>query len=80
MRLCDLPVGARVLVRCRLDWRSGAISATREDKIVLTIYSPSGRTYRKSCSLETPLTYDGSLPLVGEGTWRETFVKYDVRW
>ncbi len=78
--LRELPIGARVVVRCKFDWRTAAVSAQREERVVLTIASPTGRTYRKSCPVETMVMISGALPVIGDGDWREKFVKYDVRW
>ncbi len=80
LELRELPVGARVIIRCKFDWRSAAVSAQREERVVLTIASPTGRRYRKSCPPETPVEMDGIVPVIGDGAWRETFVKYDCRW
>ncbi|MBK7705308.1 MAG: hypothetical protein IPJ30_05885 [Acidobacteria bacterium] len=79
-KLCELPVGARVIIRCKHDWRSAAISRLGEERVVLTIASPTGRNYRKSCPAETFVDLAGTLPVIGEGPWRESFVRYDYRW
>lgn len=78
--LRELPVGARLIIRCKKDWRWAAVSALREQRVVLTIASPTGRNYRKSCPAETPVFLNGTLALIGEGIWREDIVKYDRRW
>lgn len=79
--LRELPVGAKLLVQCKKDWRTAVVSGFFEEKVTLIICSPSGRTYRKSCAVETLLDFDGAIPLLGAGgIWRETFVKYDARW
>lgn len=79
--LYELPIGAKLLVQCKKDWRTAVVSAVTEEKIVLTICSPSGRTYRKSCAVETAIDFEGAIPLLGAaGVWRETCVKYDSRW
>ena len=80
INLKNLPIGAKLLVQCKKDWRMAVVSAISSEKIVLQICSPSGRTYRKKCATETVLQYDGIFHLLGEGIWRETFVKYDCRW
>lgn len=80
LELRELPIGARVIIRCKFDWRSAAVSAQREERTVLTIASPTGRRYRKSCPAETIVEMDGILPVIGDGSWREKFVKYDGRW
>jgi len=78
--LGELPIGARLVIRCKSDWRSAAVSARREQRIVLTIASPGGRTYRKSCAPDTEIVFVGTLPVIGTGNWREGFVRYDGRW
>ncbi|MGB2750824.1 MAG: hypothetical protein WBC19_02105 [Pyrinomonadaceae bacterium] len=81
--LDKLTIGTRLVVRSKLDWRFAAISKTVEDKIVLTVCSPSGRTYRLRRDLETIVTYEGSIPVLSTdhpGHWRENFSHYDVRW
>jgi hypothetical protein len=78
--LRQLPVGAKLLVQCKKDWRTAVVSGFFEGRVTLIICSPSGRTYRKSCDVETLLDFDGALPLLGDGVWRETFVRYDSRW
>jgi hypothetical protein len=75
-----LPVGTRLVVQCKKDWRTAVVSAVTEEKVVLQICSPSGRTYRKACDIETPIASSGAIFFLGEGAWRENFVKYDSRW
>ena len=75
-----LTVGTRLVVQCKKDWRMAVVSAISEEKIVLQICSPSGGTYRKSCAVETLIDSSGAIPFLGEGIWRENFVKYDSRW
>ena len=78
--LKNFHVGTKLLVQCRSDWRTAVVSFVGAEKIVLTVCSPSGRTYRKRCDVETIVGYDGKIPFLGEGIWRESFVKYDLRW
>lgn len=78
--LGELPVGARLLIRCKSDWRSAAVSSRREQRTVLTIASPGGRTYRKSCDSDTEIVFFGTLPVIGIGNWRDGFARYDGRW
>lgn len=75
-----LTVGMRLVVQCKKDWRMAVVSTVSEERIVLQICSPSGGTYRKSCALETLIDSSGAIPFLGEGGWRENFVKYDSRW
>lgn len=78
--LDSLPIGARLIVQCKKDWRTAVVSAIREERVVLTISSPSGRTYRKACAAETVIEFDGAFHLLGAGVWRESFAAYDFRW
>ena len=75
-----LAVGTRLVVQCKKDWRMAVVSAVSEERIVLQICSPSGRTYRKSCALDALIDSSGAIPSLGDGGWRENFVKYDSRW
>ncbi len=56
------------------------VSRVSEETVILQICSPSGRTYRKKCAVETFVTLDGSILLLGEGVWQENCAKYDFRW
>lgn len=80
----ELPVGSRLIVQTKKDWRTAVVSTILEEQIILRICSPSGRTYRKSCGFETLINFDKTIPLLkiyeGEEIWREGFVRYDFRW
>lgn len=78
--LSSLPVGARIIVQTKKDWRMAVISSNSGENIILRVCSPSGGTYRKKCAAETILFFDGAFHLMGDGIWREQFVKYDCRW
>lgn len=81
--LDQLPVGSRLMVRSRADWRFAAISRVAEERIVLTVCSPSGYCYRLRREPNTALEFDGKLyvlPYDCDDTWRENFSSYDVRW
>ena len=81
--LQQLAVGSRLVVRSKLDWRFAAVSRSIEDKIVLTVCSPSGRTYRLRRDLDTSVTFEGAIPVLDTDFpehWRENFSPYDVRW
>jgi hypothetical protein len=82
MLLNELPIGSRLLVRSKKDWRSAAISKIDEEKVTLTVASPSGFSYRLRRGLETEISFDGSLPILEkhQEDWRENFTKYDLRW
>ena len=81
--LASLPLGARLILRCRKDWRTATVAAIALDRVTLTVCSPSGHTYRVRRPLAAPLTFDGAIPLLGETTaagWRVALARYDVRW
>lgn len=78
--LGSLPVGSRLILRSRKDWRTATVAAVTIENILLTVASPSGFTYRMRRPHETPLVLDGSIPLLGEGGWRVGMARYDKRW
>jgi hypothetical protein len=81
--LDKLPVGSRLLVRSREDWRFAAVSKVVESRVVLTVCSPKGGTYRLRRDTDTVLVRDGLLfilPYDCHDTWRDNFTSYDVRW
>ena len=81
--LRELPVGARLLIRSKKDWRVAVVSQFYEEKATLIVCSPNGRTYRLRRLLETEIIFDGTIPVLkteAEENWRENFTKYDVRW
>lgn len=81
--LGELPIGARLLIRSKKDWRSAVVSRLGDEKATLIVCSPSGRTYRLSRLLEAVIIFDGTIPVLkikADENWRENFTKYDVRW
>ena len=80
LTLGRLPVGARLVLRCRKDWRDATISAVSLEAITLSVGSPSGHTYRLRRAPDSLLFLDGSIPVLGEGCWRAGRVRYDLRW
>ena len=80
MTLADLPVGARLVLRCRKDWRDSTVTAVSLEEVTLSVGAPSGRTYRVRRPSSTPLSLYGSVPVLGEGLWRVGLVRYDARW
>lgn len=80
LTLADLPVGARLVLRCRKDWRDATIIAVSLEKITLSVGSPLGHTYRVRRPSDSLLSLDGSIPVLGEGCWRVGRVRYDLRW
>jgi hypothetical protein len=81
--LDQLAVGSRLLVRSRKDWRVAAVSKIAEERVVLTVCSPSGRTYRLRRDADSELTLNGQIPVLlsqyGDD-WRDNFGSYDLRW
>jgi hypothetical protein len=81
--LRELPIGARLLIRSKIDWRTAVVSRFGEEKATLIVCSPTGRTYRLHRLLEAEITLDGKIPILkidGQENWRENFTKYDFRW
>lgn len=81
--LRELPVGGRLLVRSKTDWRSAVVCRFNEEKATLSVASPTGRNYRLHRVLESEITFDGGIPILKIETdedWRENFTKYDLRW
>jgi hypothetical protein len=81
--LDQVGVGSRLLVRSRVDWRFAAVSRIADDRVVLTVCSPTGRTYRLRRELDAQINLQGVVPVLAhESTedWRENFSRYDHRW
>lgn len=78
-----LPVGARLIVKCKKDWRGAVVSNIGAEKITLIVCSSTGGTYRLRRVPETILIFDGAIPILPNGCeedWRDNFAKYDFRW
>jgi len=84
LTLGRLFVGARLVLRCRKDWRDATIIQISPDKITLAVGSPNGGTYRVRRPPDSTLFLDGAIPVLGElpttSTWRAGFVRYEARW
>ncbi len=81
--LGEFPIGARLLVRTKKDWRVAVVSQFYEEKATLIVCSPNGRTYRLRRMLKMEIIFDGEIPFLKtdlEEDWRENFSKYDFRW
>lgn len=81
--LDKLVIGTRLIVRSRTDWRFAAISKIADERVVLTVCSPTGYTYRLRRDLDTEVILDGKLlilPYETDDTWRDNFGRYDSRW
>lgn len=78
-----MAVGARLLVRSRADWRFAAVSRIGDEVIVLTVCSPTGRTYRLRRDMDSEIFMEGTIPILvydEPDDWRENFGRYDIRW
>lgn len=78
--LSSLPLGARLILRCRKDWRDAAVVAVSLEAVTLSVFSPTGRTYRLRRPPDCPISFDGPIPILGEGHWKTGFARYDARW
>ncbi len=81
--LGELPIGGRLLVRSKKDWRVAAVSRITEEKVTLIVCSPFGRTYRLHRKLDSEIVFDGKIPILKyalEENWRDNFSTYDIRW
>ena len=78
--LGSLPVGARLVLRCRADWRAATVASSEPERVMLNVASPAGHTYRVRRPYDSPLSLDGGIPVLGEGCWRAGLARYDVRW
>lgn len=78
-----MPVGARLIVKCKKDWRSAVVSSVGEEKATLIVCSAGGGTYRLRRSLDAEIVFDGKFPILPDGCedgWRDNFIRYDSRW
>ena len=83
MTLNSLPIGARLLVRSKIDWRIAVVSKITEEKVTLSVCSSTGRNYRLRRTADAEIFYDGKIPILKielEENWRENFSSYDIRW
>ncbi len=83
LTLDKLAVGSRLIVRSKTDWRFAAISRISEEKVTLTVCSPTGRNYRLWRSLDVAVTMEGTIPVLpyeAEDTWHNNLGRYDQRW
>lgn len=83
MTLADMPLGGRLLLRSKKDWRVAVVSRIAEDKVTISVASPGGYCYRLRRPLDAELSLDGKIPfLIIESAepWRENFSTYDSRW
>lgn len=83
MTLERLVIGSRLLVRSKTDWRHASVSRLTDEKVVLTVCSPSGRTYRLRRDADSEVVLNGEIPVLTspyDDDWYDNFGKYDARW
>ena len=81
--LADIPVGGRLLVRSKKDWRVAVVARKTEEFVSISIASPSGYSYRIRRTADEQIYLDGLIPCLPRDDsepWRENFTGYDVRW
>jgi hypothetical protein len=84
IKLEELSIGSRLLVRSRTDWRHAAVSKIADERVVLTVCSPTGRTYRIGREFDCEVILIGKVPVLAHDdmseNWRDNFSPYDLRW
>jgi hypothetical protein len=83
MTLASLPLGGRLLVRSRTDWRVAVVCRIADDRITISVASPKGYNYRLRRATDASIAFDGEIPflvLEDAEAWRENFSAYDMRW
>ena len=83
VKLANVPLGGRLLVRSRTDWRTAVVSRISEDRITLSVASPKGRNYRLGRDPELQVGYENGLHFLcceQAEQWTENFASYDSRW
>ena len=83
LTLANLPLGGRLLVRSKTDWRVAVVCRIAEDKITISVASPKGYNYRLRRPLDAVIDFDGRIPFLtldSAEPWRENFSAYDARW
>jgi hypothetical protein len=81
--LSELPVGTRLLLRTKTDWRSAVISRVGETSIALRVCCSSGRSYWTKRAPELSVVQEANifrLATIVEEDWRTNFAKFEVRW
>lgn len=82
-KLGNMPIGARLMVRSKTDWRFAAISRIAENIVTISVVSASGRTYRIRRDISSEIDMVGDIPALhsdNSDTWQENFAHIDVRW
>jgi hypothetical protein len=81
--LSDLPVGTRLILRTKTDWRSAVISRVGEDSVALRVCCSSGRVYWTKRASEMEVLLEENifrLETIVEEDWRTNFAKFETRW
>ena len=81
--LSSIPLGGRLLVRSKKDWRVAVVSRIGEEKITISVASPGGHCYRLRRPIDASISFDGRIPFLvieDSDTWRDNFSPYDIRW
>jgi len=81
--LRELPVGTRLIIRTRKDWRSAVISRTGERDVALRVCCSSGRTYWTRRDSEMFVLKEENifrLETIAEDDWRTNFARFETRW
>jgi hypothetical protein len=83
LTLANIPLGGRLLVRSKKDWRVAVVCRIAEDQITISVASPKGYNYRLRRPTDAAINLDGRIPFLfieDSDTWRENFSSYDMRW
>ena len=83
MTLASIPLGGRLLIRSKTDWRVAVVCRIAEDRITISVASPKGYNYRLRRATDASISFDGRIPFLvieDSDTWRENFSSYDARW
>jgi hypothetical protein len=83
IRLEELCVGSRILIRAKSDWRNASIRSILDEKIILNVISPSGRAYLLRRRPAAEIEFLGNIAVLRteeSDDWRENLCKQDARW
>jgi hypothetical protein len=81
--LREMPLGGRLMVRSKKDWRTAVVSRIGEEKVVISISSPTGHQYRLHRMFDCEVVIEGNIPFLKcdePENWRDNFTTYDFRW
>lgn len=83
IKLSSIPIGGRLLVRSRVDWRTAVVARVSEADVTLSVASPKGRNYRLRRDPELEVGFENGLHFLRSESgdkWTENFASYDLRW